>query len=517
MPIRMLTTCFVALALIGAETAAAQSPSSAPAEAPPVLVGGGEPAGKLPPAEIQKLVAPIALYPDVLIAQILPAATFPMDVIKAARWLRSKPDMNKLLEQEWDPSVLSLSHYPDVIYMLDKDIDWMNNLGAAFLDQQDDVMNAIQDLRAKAQAGGVLETNKQQTVVVEEEKIIIVPSEPETVYIPQYNPQVIYIDDDDDDDYAVAASATSAAIGFTAGLALGAWLDMDCDWHHHHVAFCSAGYWGGYGHIHGYGRVAWGNDWAAAVGPRRAAVVGEHGGAYVGPRGAAVWGENGHGAAWRRGSPVARPHYSNNYAGYGVRTNNVASNRQAFSNNRQTNINNINVDRGNTNIGSGNRNNIGSGNRGNAGNVNRGDVGSGNRGNLTRPGDRPGTGGAANRPSATPARGQSSSAFSRPTNSSASRQAASRGASSRSNYSGSANRGASGRSSAQPSRSSYSGSGSGGSRSSGSSRSGYSSSGRSSSGSSSAFRSSGSSSRSSSRGSASRGASRGGGGRGGRR
>lgn len=519
--------CWLAFLIVLSGISSASAQDAAPVST------GGDATAKLPAVEIQKLVAPIALYPDVLVAQILPASTFPMDVVQAARWLRKKPDMTKLLEQPWDPCVLSLCHYPDVIYKLDEDLDWTSSLGAAFLDQQEDVMQAIQDLRAKAKASGVLQTTKEQTVVVESNTIVIAPSQPQVVYVPQYNPQVIYVDNDDDDDVAVAA-VSGAAIGFAAGMAMGAWLDNDCDWHGYGVAYCRPGYWHGYAGIHGPTRVAWGNDWAAAVGPRRAAVVGENGGAYVGPRGAAVWGENGHGAAWRRGGAAARPYYSNNYAGYGVRTNSVASaNRnQAFSNNRQTNItqNNVNIDRGDrnsvrggdrTNVGgdrntvnTGNRANVSGGDRTNAAVGDRANAGAGNRANAATP--ERGRAGEANRantagrtnPSGNRSPGASnSSAFSRPSNTMDANRAANRGTASRqSSASSSANR--------QPSQQARPSSSRPPQRSSSAQRP---SSGG---GNSSAFRSSGSSGASrqaSSRGSASRGGGGGGRGGGGRR
>lgn len=342
----------VAIAWLATSTTSGQTPGEPPA---PALSAAAPTDVKLTPEEIENLVAPIALYPDVLLAQVLAAATYPMDVVMAARWLQSNPDMAKLTEQPWDPSVLSLCHYPDIIQKMNHELDWTNALGAAFLDQQEDVMAMIQELRARANASGALTTTPEQTIVIEQETIQIVPTQPEVVYVPQYNPQVVYVEHHDDDDELAAA-----AIGFGAGLAMGAWLDMDCDWHGWGVAYCRPGYWGGYGHR---GVVAWGDDWAAAMGPRRAAVRGEHGGAYVGPRGAAVWGDNGHGAAWRRGpTPYGRPTYGGRYASYDRRSN-ISGNQRFSNNNINVNRNNINVDRGDrTNIAGGNRGTV-SGNR----------------------------------------------------------------------------------------------------------------------------------------------------------
>lgn len=318
----------VLMLLPGHGAAESASPvASAPAEES----GDGVPADK-----IDELVAPIALYPDVLVSQILPASTFPVDIVKAARWLRSKPDMSTLGSQEWDLSVLSLCHYPEVIYKMDQDLDWTSALGATFMDQPRDVMDAVQRLRLRAQSSGALKTTEQQTVVVEKETIRIVPSQPQVVYVPTYNPQVVYVQQQP----SAATVATASAISFGVGMAMGTWLHNDCDWHTASVVYCKPGYWGGYGYR---GAVAWNDNWAAAVGPRRAAVVGEDGGAYVGPRGAAVWGENGHGAAWRRSTPYGAPAYGGRYSSYNNYGGAAASRRTAFSGNTAY--------RGNTAIG----------------------------------------------------------------------------------------------------------------------------------------------------------------------
>jgi len=478
---------------------AAMAQTNAP-PAPPAAGAGAIPATtKLTIAEIERIVAPIALYPDVLLAQVLPASTFPMDVVLAARWLRSKPDMGKLLEKPWDPSVLSLCHYPDAVYKLDADLEWTNALGATFLDQQADLMSAIQSLRAKAKTAGSLQSTPQQVVVAEEESIRIVPADPQVVYVPQYNPQVIYVEDDDDD--WVGAAAVASAISFGAGMAMGAWLDTDCDWHGGVVHYCRPGYWGGYGPIHGHVGVAWGDDWAAAVGPRRAAISGENGGAYVGPRGAAVWGDNGHGAAWSRGGAVARPYNSGRYANYGAGVNRAGQvnratqvNRGMVGSNNQVNINhnNVNIDRGRqTNVG----------------NINNAGIGSGNRGST--PGQLPYRGGSGDNRgglSNQPSHGATPTPFSGSSNYRDARTQGDRGQQSRgSNYGGASSYRGTSDARQQPSRTSAAPQNYGGSQRS----SAYSGAGR-----------SGSQTQNfSSRGGASRGGSRGGGGggRGGRR
>ncbi len=343
-----------------------------------------EPPPGLTRDEISGFVAPIALYPDVLISQILPAATFPTDIVQAARWVKDHPDLKGLEEQPWDPSVLSIARYPSVLGKMDTDLDWTNALGSAFLDQPDDVMDAIQTLRKQAQDTGVLASTPQQTVVQDEGAIRVVPAEKEVIYVPQYNPQIIYVDDDDDDDgNAAAAAAAAGAIGFGVGLAMGAWLDKDCDWHGHVVYGCRPGYWGGWGW---HGHVNWDNDWYAYRGPRRGFVKGEHGGAAWGPNGRAVWGEHGAGV-WRRPAGYGgRPAYTGRYRSYA----NVSGNRRNVVAGNTFNRNNVNVniDRGDrTNIRGGDQTGVRTGDRADIGSRDRGNIRDGDRTNI-RDGDR---------------------------------------------------------------------------------------------------------------------------------
>lgn len=393
----MTTRCravLVACALVAASAvvACAQTQAAAPASA--------EGAAKLGMDQVKELVAPIALYPDVLIAQILPAATFPTDIVQAARWVEKNPDLKGIDEQRWDPSVLSICRYKPVLDKMNSDLDWTNALGAAFLDQPEDVMNAIQELRKSAEASGVLKDTPQQLVVEEQDIIRIVPAEKEVVYVPQYNPQIIYVDEDDDEDdvdvdYGGALAA--GAIGFGVGMAMGCWLDNDCDWHGHYVYGCRPGYWGGWGYC---GSVNWDNDWYAARGPRRGFVKGENGGVAWGPNGRAVWGEHGAGV-WRRpGGYYGRPAYTGRYAGYNY--GNVSGNRRNVVAGNTINRNdvNVNVDRGDrTNIRGGDRTNIG-GDRTNIGGGDRTRPGA-DRPGVDRPGagvDRPGAGGGLSGP-----------------------------------------------------------------------------------------------------------------------
>ena len=161
----------------------------------------GQEAGQAPvfkQEELDQILAPIALYPDSLIAQILMASTYPLEVVQAERFAKQNASLKgealtKALEaQSWDPSVKSLVNFPQVLTMMSEKLDWTQKLGDAFLAQQKPVMDTIQSLRAKAQAAGNLKTTKEQTVIVEEKIIKIEPASPQVIYVPTYNPTVVY-------------------------------------------------------------------------------------------------------------------------------------------------------------------------------------------------------------------------------------------------------------------------------------------------------------------------------------
>jgi len=151
-------------------------------------------------AQLDQLVAPIALYPDPMIAQVLMAATYPLEVVEADRWLQSPSNAAlkgdqltaALQQQSWDPSVKSLVSFPQLLHMMDTNLQWTEQLGDAFLAQQADVMDAIQRLRQRAQAAGALASTPQQTVSTEGQEIGIEPANPEVVYVPTYNPWCVY-------------------------------------------------------------------------------------------------------------------------------------------------------------------------------------------------------------------------------------------------------------------------------------------------------------------------------------
>jgi hypothetical protein len=201
--------------------------------------------------ELRALVAPVALYPDDLLALVLPASTSPFQIVQAQRFLdKQKQDPDLQPDTDWDPAVLALLNYPDVIAEMNADLDWTENLGNAVIDQQSDVMDMIQQIRAETYAGGYLQSNEQQVVVQEKETIIIQSSDPEVIYVPQYDPQVIVVQDyaayppvvySDPYPYYYSPAATfwtGALVGATFAYAFD-WFDDDID------IDCCDGNWGG--------------------------------------------------------------------------------------------------------------------------------------------------------------------------------------------------------------------------------------------------------------------------------
>jgi Spy/CpxP family protein refolding chaperone len=183
--------------------------------------------------ELDQLAAPIALYPDSLISQILMASTYPLEVVQADRFAKQNASLKgdaltKALEaQNWDPSVKSLVNFPQVLTMMSEKLDWTQKLGDAFLAQEKAVLATIQSLRAKAQASGNLKTTKEQTVIVEEKIIKIEPANPQVIYVPTYNPTVVYGAWPSPAYppyyyYPPGYVATTAMFSFAAGAAMGA-------------------------------------------------------------------------------------------------------------------------------------------------------------------------------------------------------------------------------------------------------------------------------------------------------
>jgi hypothetical protein len=208
-----------------------------------------EPAPKIANETLDVLVAPIALYPDPLLAQTLAASTYPLEVIQLQQWMANNKHLkdqalaDAVEKQTWDPSVQAMAAFPDVVKLLGDNVAWTMELGNAFLAQQADVMDAIQRMRGKAESKGNLKSGPQQTVETQtfegEQVIVIEPTDPETVYVPSYNPTLVY----GDAAYAYPMYypppgyyATGAALAFGVGVVLGAAWGGDwgynCGWAH---------------------------------------------------------------------------------------------------------------------------------------------------------------------------------------------------------------------------------------------------------------------------------------------
>jgi hypothetical protein len=183
---------------IGSQTVSAYQDAPAPPQAPP-----GAPAPPYTqgtPEQLQQLVAPIALYPDSLVAQILAASTFPEQVVEAERWVQEHKDLQGAAlgqavdQQLWDASVKALTAFPSVLGNMDKNLSWTSSLGDAYYNQQQDVMDAVQVMRQRAQGAGDLKTTPQQVVTDQGSQIAIQPANPEVVYVPAYDPWMAYGD-----------------------------------------------------------------------------------------------------------------------------------------------------------------------------------------------------------------------------------------------------------------------------------------------------------------------------------
>jgi hypothetical protein len=189
--------------------------------------------------ELDNLLAPIALYPDPLLAQILPASTYPEEIADAEDWLNRGGPISGIDGQNWDESVKAIAHYPNILKMMADNVDWTADLGDAFLNQPEDVARSIQRLRWQARDAGNLESTSQQNVITDGDYIEIVPAQPQYIYVPQYDPSVIYVQR--------WYPGRAPFITFGLGLVIGGWLTMDFDWGHHHVIY------------HGWNRPGWVN------------------------------------------------------------------------------------------------------------------------------------------------------------------------------------------------------------------------------------------------------------------
>jgi hypothetical protein len=300
--------------------------------------------------ELQALVAPIALYPDALVAQILSAATFPDQVALASYWIQQNKSLTgsalvtAVDKQTWDPSVKALTEFSSVLDNMAKNLAWTSQLGEAYHNQQADVMKAVQTLRAEAKAAGNLKSGSQITVVQQSPSTIVIqPTNPQIVYVPQYNPTVIYGTPYVVPSYSTADVVAAGVMTFGLGLAMGAMMSSSwgysywhCDWYggaayYHGAAYygndawhggyygTSGGAYGAYGSAHyseGYnpstGTYARGASTSTAYGTQK---VGQAYNPYTGAYGATHQGSNAY-SNWgsstfsKNGQTVDTQHYS---------------------------------------------------------------------------------------------------------------------------------------------------------------------------------------------------------------
>src|SRR6185503_3743337 len=234
---------FCTLSLIGPTPLLARPAPTTPVE--------DDTAVKIPAEQLDSLVAPIALYPDNLLSQTLVASTYPLEIVQLQQWLERNPnllkDQKKLADavkkQPWDPSIQAMAALPDVVKRLSDDIQWTTDLGNAFLAQQKDVMDAIQRMRDKAKDAGALASNQQQKVetkVIESKEVIVIEqANPQVVYVPSYNPTVVYgapaypyppIYYPPSTGAVIAASAISFGVGMAMGAAWGGGWGWGAGW-----------------------------------------------------------------------------------------------------------------------------------------------------------------------------------------------------------------------------------------------------------------------------------------------
>ena len=257
------------------------------AEGQQAAAGYSEQPAPLSASDLQQLAAPIALYPDALVAQVLGAATFPDQVASASVWLNQNKNltgtalMKAVDAQPWDPSVKALTQFPSVLDNLTKNLSWTSALGEAYSMQPVDVMSAIQALRAQAKAAGNLQSGSQITVVQQApQTIVIQPTNPQVVYVPQYNPTVVYGTPYTAPGYSSADVAAAGLLMFGIGIAVGAAINnnsccgwgysyWNCNWHGGTVVYNRNVY---------YGNNAWRGGYygstATAYGPYGSTTVG---------------------------------------------------------------------------------------------------------------------------------------------------------------------------------------------------------------------------------------------------
>jgi hypothetical protein len=272
---------------IGLQTGCATQPAEP--DIPPVVASTPPPAQASPevrpdvqrsPQELDQLVAPIALYPDELVAQALAAATYPAEVVEAERWMQAHTDLKgdalaKAADtQPWDNSVKALVQFPQVLAMMDKNLSWTSSLGEAYMNDSQAVMDAVQQMRAQAQRAGNLKSTPQENVTDEGQTIVIEPAEPNVVYVPEYDPWLVYgAPLAFYPDWVTVPGLFFDGPGIYFGLGIGigifggygwGWHHWGADWHHHGIVYNHSPYhshsptfWGhhgpgGFGHPGGF-------------------------------------------------------------------------------------------------------------------------------------------------------------------------------------------------------------------------------------------------------------------------
>jgi hypothetical protein len=334
-----LLLCLIANVTLAARAATRRGNTS-------YVPGAMAPADALSAEQMDNLLAPIALYPDPLLAQVFPASTFVDQIDQAARWLRGNNNQTTGVDnQSWDVTVKSVAHYPQVVYMMSDKLDWTTALGQAYVNQSTDVLTSVQRLRARAKAAGYLNTTPQQTVIVEKEVIKVVPAQPQVIYVPTYNPQVVYVQPSGPSTGTVVAAA---AISFGVGLAIGAWLNNDCNWHTHTVYY------------HGWHGVGWVSTSSHYVHVNSVYVSNRYSTVHVNT------------AVVNRNVNYNNVNHYNN-VNRNVNYNNVNVNNVNRNNVNVNNVNVNNVNRNNVNTNNVNRNNVNTNNV-NTNNVNRNNV-----------------------------------------------------------------------------------------------------------------------------------------------
>ena len=279
---QLLSTTLSVLLLIGAAPSGAGAQSGQPGYS-----GQGVP---LTADELQQLVAPIALYPDALVAQVLSSATYPDQVAEAASWLQQYSNltgstlMQAVDAQRWDPSVKALTQFPSVLGNLAANLTWTSSLGEAYHTQSADVMAAVQVLRAKALAAGNLKSGAQLSVVQQSPQVIVIqPVNPQVVYVPVYNPAVVYGYPYVTPAYVAPPVAATAVVAFGVGIAVGAMMA---------------------GNSYAWGYSSWNCGWHGTT------TVVYHGGAYYGN---SAWHGGYYGSSGSAYGPNGSAHYSNGY------------------------------------------------------------------------------------------------------------------------------------------------------------------------------------------------------------